>query len=1427
MVRISTGLVAVAMASGRASGSAVTPPPDDRTRGVVEPGAAAAASASGSTRTGETRSPPSGDKERAGPRLRTTSPPSASAFDHGAALGLPRPAATALAVVEPAPDAQAAALAVVVAPPPAPAARRPVPLQYMNIEIGEDIVPEVDEDEDLAISAGKVDDQDLREEEEEDAAKAAVQAAVAAAQAAGQRLQADAKKKAAENGRRQVTFDRNARALRSVGSGPGNTSLPAELFDAYIELMGRVEFAGHASRGVVDDELRDVVIQHFMAALQETDRDVAKTHVTMAEVKFAERVAGILGADTHKRRWPSRAAFGLSSDGNFRLEAHPKLYQLLFAGIGVSFYEDSKSQPDPNITTTPVVDDMLQIYILLYLDDLAFGKALPDAVTARVTTDGNDPHPILLTSTRKFDYNIARAVSKVPGGSRHSGTAANPNLVKASKGISPQPEFRGGSGYTRREDGSSLCTWTDRDDGYVKRQSGGDIACCLQKDKRTPSAVPILFQHSVLGCRRDKLSVDVELQKKDWVAETRGLQAYGQSLRLTRPISPQIFAGRTLPTAMGGIDVGVIVDSASTFKQEDTEENVDAEEARTTSYFLREGDVSDRDVLRYGATLHDVVHSKHAAVHDASKLDNADTPFPYPLLRSFDDFALTARKLSLAGNLSVVEILMMRILQSPKYSELAWRARALLVHEYAHCIFPALNEHKTKGGQWNYEERQLRALLILTGVTPVVGGPIRNALLNHLGEGNVTPRRRELEIATHMARTLEAFNPDRAWRVPSETFAAFHLTLDAMGCFFQDMLGVGGEVSKFPNAVDLSRIANEDDVARVLAFDERPDVVFVITVRLSDPRSLVDLERDKGSTQQLLTAAMAYRDALASTKASVNVRHESGRFVLNFISGSKCRLEDVFFSVFSAPREGYLHRAFMDIIFGEGADADAGQRALEAGRAAKEAEAFAAEAEAQAAAHGSPCVTLGERYNVPWAHVHGEFFHGMMEQVVAGNADVPVNTTYNFGRGYDNFPYVLSELLGREAQADPDGSDRLMGSVAIVLTAWADRIPAGGGRALMQWRGEIPVVAFCSSEIASILRLDPKSYTCSLTGGARLRDFDRLDEQEQSLGAKRALAFLENFTAAASYATMDWSFMKISRFPTSSGGGELDNRSKSVLQSYILELHAAAAGGKEKAGDVDQESFNAAVARFARTAEHPALLALGHVPDGPRRLVGLMRRSGQQERFGWQKKKLEEFSAAKRGRYAAGTTIQLDRVKATERVDDLSGDPRITSCEEHGVDRRGVQPLLVNLFAGKKDLGESAIRNMHKAPVPDSIRQKLDSLNARDRQNRPNQPAADVAFACISRVANPGLIQEFAKYARETGAKVFEMSMFQALMCEDKDVEDVKEERLRLRNFLLDEDGALKITEPEVEGFLVFLAMHAVSWRYQSGVVLPFWNRGD
>ena len=172
------------MAFSEADDSVVTPPPDERARRDVEPGAAAAAvSASRSTRTAQTLSPGSGETRRTESRQRVDSPPGGSAAVGAAASPVPaRVAAAALAAVEPAPGAEVAAAAAAAARSPASA-----------VLIGEDIVPGVygEEDEDLA------------------------------------------------------TFDRNARAHQSVGLE--NNSLPAELFDAYVELMLKPMFAASGS----------------------------------------------------------------------------------------------------------------------------------------------------------------------------------------------------------------------------------------------------------------------------------------------------------------------------------------------------------------------------------------------------------------------------------------------------------------------------------------------------------------------------------------------------------------------------------------------------------------------------------------------------------------------------------------------------------------------------------------------------------------------------------------------------------------------------------------------------------------------------------------------------------------------------------------------------------------------------------------------------------------------------------------------------------------------------------------------------------------------------------------------------------------------------------------------------------------------------
>ena len=325
------------------------------------------------------------------------------------------------------------------------------------------------------------------------------------------------------------------------------------------------------------------------------------------------------------------------------------------------------------------------------------------------------------------------------------------------------------------------------------------------------------------------------------------------------------------------------------------------------------------------------------------------------------------------------------------------------------------------------------------------------------GAAAVSASRRELELATHLSRSLEMFNPMRAWKIPGKTILAFDLTLDELGNLFGDALGLGGRVpSLFPDAVDLSPI-----VARALDFpgqddQDDPGVIVVLTVRVSDYRSLVDLTRDKAGTAQILTAAMAYRDSMRSS----GVRPKPMRFVLNFLSGSKARLEDIYFAVFFVPDRAHLHGALEDIIFGDDEETDAGRRALEVGRAAEEAAAFATAAEASIndndeahraaeAAARLKSMSVGPRYDEarPWERVHGDVFRGVVEPVLAGNADVVSNSTYAFGRGFETFPVVLEELVGREARVDQKRAQRLMTSVAIVLTSWADRMPAGGRRA--------------------------------------------------------------------------------------------------------------------------------------------------------------------------------------------------------------------------------------------------------------------------------------------------------------------------------------------------------------------------------------------
>ena len=115
-----------------------------------------------------------------------------------------------------------------------------------------------------------------------------------------------------------------------------------------------------------------------------------------------------------------------------------------------------------------------------------------------------------------------------------------------------------------------------------------------------------------------------------------------------------------------------------------------------------------------------------------------------------------------------------------------------------------------------------------------------------------------------------------------------------------------------------------------------------------------------------------------------------------------------------------------------------------------------------------------------------------------------------------------------------------------------------------------------------------------------------------------------------------------------------------------------------------------------------------------------------------------------------------------------------------------------------------------------------DERNRRENARRDAPPPADVAFPSVSRICNPGTIKALARYVKRTKARVFDCVIFRALMFHD--VDDVDAERARLREFLLNGDGSIKLDEPKVEGFLTFLSLQSVSWRFAQKVTRPFWK---
>ena len=295
-------------------------------------------------------------------------------------------------------------------------------------------------------------------------------------------------------------------------------------------------------------------------------------------------------------------------------------------------------------------------------------------------------------------------------------------------------------------------------------------------------------------------------------------------------------------------------------------------------------------------------------------------------------------------------------------------------------------------------------------------------------------------------------------------------------------------------------------VRREIDFDPAKTRI-IISIRVSDPRSLVDVEkRDKASSQQLLTAAMALRDM----RESSGVRASVGEFVVHVATGSKRRHEDAYFVAFAPHPGGHLHRALVSLI--EGEDVDAARRNFEAGAAAAEAKTRLADAErvlrnlsgdaseaTRNATHARDACArattdsarateqlrlVGNQYDVDWNLLHGEAFAGITQPIIASeppsDPNTNASTTFVFGRGYADFIRKVDHLLDNREPYSPS-------AIVLFAVAWLDRIPPRAMEALRS-NGRLPVAAFSSAETAAIFRKDPRTFTCPITGGARLAD---------------------------------------------------------------------------------------------------------------------------------------------------------------------------------------------------------------------------------------------------------------------------------------------------------------------------------------------------
>ena len=1442
---------------------------------------------SGSRRAAGT--PPSDERDRAEARQRVESPegeeptvaPAAAAT--AAAVGAPQPADRPVAPI-------AAAEGGEVEPPAIVEPTR------LNFDWGDNVESDDDADrDDLTVEIDPPEEAETdAAEEREDTPREAEAAAESAAQAAADAAQAealagidnpkpkdtrkarDAAKAAAKKARAAAynrrLFVRLGDALAEIGTGENNTPVEilkvvADLYDVCSAFHPDVR-ANAADRDRVSPETIADVVAHFARVYDLTTNTAeAERRVDVAKKIVESILHTIVNDEMNVERGWTRPARGGGVDDIDLLE-FPRLYDVFVTGLGVSIYEGQlpPAQRDPNIASTPTVRRFLSDIIVMFLDEMNNGVPVPDAIASAVTSAGEDRHPLVLNDDKSFIYNPVQPSAIIrrdaTAGTKRSGTLEFPNVCKLAPGLGPGAGMVGARGRSERT--TRLGGFRDEDD-FVARTGSGEVVGYLQEDEdgrpgKKASIVLPVTHHGVVGVDRTLIPANMEDKFKK---HTGRAWRFMRAACLATPITVLIVVLRLLPTRLGGVDEGIIGRSSVVVN----------DPTATSGYFFPPfAEPSNRDVLQTGAILHDLSTTNHAAIRAASRMDNGEgSVFPFPLLRSFDDMGGLARRCVLAVVLLVMRNVMLHLLKSPEKASLAWRVQALMRHEYVTLAFLVINT--VSDDHWMIHYRQLRALLVALCVLPVVGSHIRNMLKAKREKGDITARRRVLELGTHLLRTMQLFDPSCSWRIPAATFAVYDNTITLLANLYVREFGLRGVgPSRFPNAVNLAPQragipAANHGVRRAIDFDPPEGWTrVVLSIRVSDPRSLVDVDqRGKASVQQLYTAAMALRD----THASVGVRARVGEFVVHVATGSKRRHDEVYWVAFAPHPDGHLHQALQNLISGE--DVDAARQSVQARAAADEAAEQLAAAElvlqnlsgdatrdARTAA-GRNAVDArgacerattdftraaaqlryaGNQYGVRWSFVHAETFAGVTVPIIdSASPSDPNNasSTFVYGRGYADFLPKVDHLLEKRSSAGVVSRS----VVVLFAVAWLDRIPPRAMKALRA-NSRLPVAAFSATETAAVLRRDPRSFLCPVTGGARLADVEiepdgsaaryRVEQSPCTLAMRD---FLESFASAASFGTMEWA-----TFPYASMAVDgLGEKGKSVFASFIREIDAHVQGdGREDAAARDN-----AAARFAVALDPDPDVAAGVAAAGfrdarlPRRLIAITRRSGTNEKFAWQFKKLAGFITAAATMmnivYNCATTFALNCVSGVVPVDEIRGGVRV---RHHPARRGGERPQPVQLFDGSnmEDIDDLGFRDAHEEWNVDAfegawIRRAIDDVNRRDaeraaRERRAAPPPADVVFVTVSRVCNPGTIKELARYVRRTGGRVFDCTIFRALVFDD--VEGVDDERARLRAFLLNRDGSLKLDDPRVEGVLTFLSLQSVSWRFGRGVILPYWR---